>query len=108
MWKERQFMYEVVDSRKQGNLIAGNYVFTDFICKSDGLNVILPRIGKWYTFQLLSGTLLDYHIHIGNIQQCIHARLYSVSTPFRNSCRIFAYFPVCFSYLTFVLFVGKL
>ena len=22
----------------------------------------MPTIGKWYTFQLLSGTLLDYHI----------------------------------------------
>ena len=23
----------------------------------------MPTIGKWYTFQLPSGTLLDYHIH---------------------------------------------
>ena len=61
---------------EEGNLIAeiaDNYVFTGFIWKFTGLNVILPAIGKWYTFQLLSGTLLDYHIQIialANLRRC--------------------------------------
>jgi len=39
-----------------------NYVFKNLIWKFAGLNLILSAIGKWYTFQLLSGTLFDYHI----------------------------------------------
>ena len=35
-----------------------------FIWKFDGLYLILLAIGKWYTFQLLCGTLFDYHIQI--------------------------------------------
>ena len=43
--------------------MADNYVFKNLIWKFAGLNLILSAIGKWYTFQLLSGTLFDYHIH---------------------------------------------
>ena len=45
--------------------MADNYVFKNLIWKFAGLNLILSAIGKWYTFQLLSGTLFDYHIHAG-------------------------------------------
>ena len=44
--------------------MADNYVFKNLIWKFAGLNLILSAIGKWYTFQLLSGTLFDYHIHV--------------------------------------------
>ena len=43
--------------------MADNYVFKNLIWKFAGLNLILSAIGKWYTFQLLSGTLFNYHIH---------------------------------------------
>ena len=43
--------------------MADNYVFKNLIWKFAGLNLILSAIGKWYTFQLLSGTHFDYHIH---------------------------------------------
>ena len=49
--------------------MADNYVFTNLICKFAELNLFLPTIGKWYTFQLPSGTLLDYHIQSMNKQQ---------------------------------------
>jgi hypothetical protein len=39
--------------------MADNYVFKNLIWKFAGLNLILSAIGKWYTFQLLSGTLLN-------------------------------------------------
>ena len=42
--------------------MADNYVFKNLIWKFAELNLILSAIGKWYTFQLLSGTLFDYHI----------------------------------------------
>ena len=45
-----------------------NYVFKNLIWKFAELNLILSAIGKWYTFQLLSGTLFDYHIHDYHIQ----------------------------------------
>ena len=41
-----------------------NYVFKNLIWKFAELNLILSAIGKWYTFQLLSGTLFDYHIQL--------------------------------------------
>ena len=44
-----------------------NYVFKNLIWKFAELNLILSAIGKWYTFQLLSGTLFDYHIQIDKI-----------------------------------------
>ena len=51
--------YRLKETRKFNS---GNNVFKDFIWKFTKLNVTLHTIGKWYTFQLLSDTLLDYHI----------------------------------------------
>ena len=50
--------------------MADNYVFKNLIWKFAGLNLILSAIGKWYTFQLLSGTLFNYHIHSNISEGC--------------------------------------